>query len=187
MNARPRWRRLCLLMELRRGAGAFEHFLEKLMPDSRLLALLNSDPQVARCTLDIFEHSPYFAEELVRVPELIEEFCQLPISIEHAQADHFDDISGPAPLFPARDVSHPGRQHVPARAGVRNAAADLGSGRHGDRGLLPDGGGTRRRIASARHARLSTAPAADGDRAGTAGHARVRPGFGRRPGVRLAG
>src|SRR3984885_3238410 len=62
------------LIQLRRGAGAFEHFLEKLMPDSRLLALLNSDSQVARFTLDIFEHSPYFAEQLVRVPELIEEF-----------------------------------------------------------------------------------------------------------------
>ena len=61
-------------MELHRGAGAFEHFLEKLMPDSRLLALLNSDAQVARFTLDIFEHSPYFAEQLVRVPQLIEEF-----------------------------------------------------------------------------------------------------------------
>jgi [glutamine synthetase] adenylyltransferase / [glutamine synthetase]-adenylyl-L-tyrosine phosphorylase len=44
------------------------------MPDSRLLALLNSDAQVARFTLDIFEHSPYFAEQLVRVPQLIEEF-----------------------------------------------------------------------------------------------------------------
>ncbi len=63
-------------MQLRRGAGAFEHFLEKLMPDSRLLALLNSDARVARFTLDIFEHSPYFAEELVRVPQLIEEFRQ---------------------------------------------------------------------------------------------------------------
>jgi [glutamine synthetase] adenylyltransferase / [glutamine synthetase]-adenylyl-L-tyrosine phosphorylase len=80
-------------MPLRRGAGAFEHFLEKLMPESRLLALLNSDPQVARFTLDIFEHSPYFSEELVRVPELIEEFCQLPISMEHMQAANFEDIS----------------------------------------------------------------------------------------------
>jgi [glutamine synthetase] adenylyltransferase / [glutamine synthetase]-adenylyl-L-tyrosine phosphorylase len=78
---------------LRRGAGAFEHFLEKLMPDSRLLTLLNSDPQVARFTLDIFEHSPYFSEELARIPELIEEFCQLPISIQYAQAANFDDIS----------------------------------------------------------------------------------------------
>src|ERR1700739_4888809 len=42
------------LIQLRRGAGAFEHFLEKLMPDSRLLTLLNSDAEVARFTLDIF-------------------------------------------------------------------------------------------------------------------------------------
>jgi glutamate-ammonia-ligase adenylyltransferase len=75
---------------LRRGAGAFEHFLEKLMPDSRLLALLNSDPQVARFTLDIFEHSPYFADELVRVPHLIEEFSSL---TQQATAANFDDIS----------------------------------------------------------------------------------------------
>lgn len=80
-------------MPLRRGAGAFEHFLEKLMPESRLLTLLDSDPRVARFTLDIFEHSPYFSEELVRVPELIEEFCQLPISPEHSHPGHFDDIS----------------------------------------------------------------------------------------------
>jgi glutamate-ammonia-ligase adenylyltransferase len=76
------------LIQLRRGAGAFEHFLEKLMPDSRLLALLNSDAQVARFTLDIFEHSPYFAEQLVRVPELIEEFGG-PIKA----AVNYDDIS----------------------------------------------------------------------------------------------
>jgi len=63
-------------MQLRRGAVAFEHFLEKLMPDSRWLALLNSNPQVARSTLDVFENSPYFAEELVRQPELIEELGQ---------------------------------------------------------------------------------------------------------------
>jgi glutamate-ammonia-ligase adenylyltransferase len=77
-------------MQLRRGAGAFEHFLEKLMPDSRLLALLDSDSQVARFTLDIFEHSPYFAEELVRVPHLIEEFEQPP---QPVQAVNLDDIS----------------------------------------------------------------------------------------------
>jgi len=76
------------LIQLRRGAGAFEHFLEKLMPDSRLLALLDSDAQVARFTLDIFEHSPYFAEQLVRVPELIQEFGG-PIKAEA----NYDDIS----------------------------------------------------------------------------------------------
>ncbi|HEX5226499.1 MAG TPA: glutamine-synthetase adenylyltransferase [Bryobacteraceae bacterium] len=82
---------------LRRGAGAFEHFLEKLMPDSKLLGLLNSDPQVAHHTLDIFEHSPYFSEELARTPELIEEFCQLPNSSSPKApselAAEFGDIS----------------------------------------------------------------------------------------------
>ena len=77
------------LMKLRRGAGAFEHFLEKLMPDSSLLALLNSDARVARCTLDVFENSPYFADELVRVPHLIHEFGRLS---EGNSAVSFDDI-----------------------------------------------------------------------------------------------
>jgi [glutamine synthetase] adenylyltransferase / [glutamine synthetase]-adenylyl-L-tyrosine phosphorylase len=80
---------------LRRGGGAFEHFLEKLMPDSQLLTLLNSDQQVARFTLDIFEHSPYFGEELVRAPELIEELALLPQSAdaEIRAAGHFSDVS----------------------------------------------------------------------------------------------
>lgn len=83
------------LFQLNRGAGAFEHFLEKLMPDSSLLSLLDSDPRVARYTLDIFEHSPYFAEELVRVPELIDEFCQLPLPVdtEIRPLLSFDDVS----------------------------------------------------------------------------------------------
>jgi [glutamine synthetase] adenylyltransferase / [glutamine synthetase]-adenylyl-L-tyrosine phosphorylase len=76
-------------MPLRRGAAAFEHFLEKLMPDSRWLALLNSNALVARSTLDIFENSPYFAEELVRQPELIEELGRPPVR----PMDGFDDIS----------------------------------------------------------------------------------------------
>lgn len=82
--------------QIRRGAGAFEHFLEKLVPGSHLLALLNSDPQAAGFTLDIFEHSPYFSEELVRVPELIEEFCQLPRRMEGGELNaalEFEDAS----------------------------------------------------------------------------------------------
>src|SRR5580698_2013028 len=74
---------------LRRGAGAFEHFLEKLLPDSCWLALLNSNPMVARSTLDLFENSPYFAEELVRQPELIAELGD-PTS---RATDGFEDIS----------------------------------------------------------------------------------------------
>jgi len=72
--------------QLRRGTGAFEHFLEKVVADSRWLALLNSNAPVARFTLDIFEHSPYFAEELIRMPELIEELDRLPDGKDHSYA-----------------------------------------------------------------------------------------------------
>ena len=50
-------------MQLRRGAGAFEHFLEKLMPDSSLLALLDSDSQVARC------HARHFRSTALTSPK----------------------------------------------------------------------------------------------------------------------
>jgi glutamate-ammonia-ligase adenylyltransferase len=73
-------------IRLRRGTGAFEHFLEKVMPDSRWLSLLDSNTTVARFTLDIFEHSPYFAEELIRMPELIEEFDRLPDTKDNSYA-----------------------------------------------------------------------------------------------------
>jgi len=85
----PQLARLVSSTQLRRGAVAFEHFLEKLMPDSRWLALLNSNPRIARSTLDIFENSPYFAEELVRQPELIEELG----GPSERAADGFDNIS----------------------------------------------------------------------------------------------
>ena len=76
---------------LRRGAGAFEHFLEKLMPDSPGLALLNSNPRVARSALDLFENSLFFAEELVRQPDLIEELAAGPQ--DDRAPTFFDDIS----------------------------------------------------------------------------------------------
>jgi glutamate-ammonia-ligase adenylyltransferase len=81
---------------LRRGAGAFEHFLEKVMPNPDWLALLNSNETVSRYTLDIFEHSPYFAEELIRSPELMEELSRLapaPTSSLAEAAAQYDDIS----------------------------------------------------------------------------------------------
>jgi glutamate-ammonia-ligase adenylyltransferase len=59
--------------DLRRGYVSFEHFLERLTADPALLEKLDADPKLASLTLDLFEHSPYFAEELIRAPELIEE------------------------------------------------------------------------------------------------------------------
>jgi glutamate-ammonia-ligase adenylyltransferase len=59
--------------ELRRGYHAFEHFLERLSADTAGLEKLDGDPVLAAHTLDLFEHSPYFAEELIRMPELMDE------------------------------------------------------------------------------------------------------------------
>ncbi len=57
--------------ELRRGWQSFEYFLERLPADR--LERLDGDPPRTRCLLDLFEHSPYFAEELIRTPELADE------------------------------------------------------------------------------------------------------------------
>jgi [glutamine synthetase] adenylyltransferase / [glutamine synthetase]-adenylyl-L-tyrosine phosphorylase len=56
---------------LDRGFRAFEHFLERLEPPD--LERLNGDPALTACALDIFEHSPFFAEELIRSPDLLAE------------------------------------------------------------------------------------------------------------------
>jgi [glutamine synthetase] adenylyltransferase / [glutamine synthetase]-adenylyl-L-tyrosine phosphorylase len=59
--------------DLRRGYKPFEHFLERLTADPALLEELDADPKLASLTLDLFEHSQYFGEELIRTPELVEE------------------------------------------------------------------------------------------------------------------
>ena len=70
---------------LRHGFRAFEHFLERLASDDARLERLNSDPQLAARTLDLFEHSPYFAEEMIRTPEVLDELGCTP---DPASAPH---------------------------------------------------------------------------------------------------
>src|SRR6185369_8642824 len=55
--------------DLHRGYRPFEYFLERLSPDTARLERLNAEPELASTALDLFEHSPYFAEELIRKPE----------------------------------------------------------------------------------------------------------------------
>lgn len=57
---------------LQQGYRAFEHFLEKLSADEARLNRLDEDEVLSARTLDLFEHSPYFAEELIRRPELLD-------------------------------------------------------------------------------------------------------------------
>jgi glutamate-ammonia-ligase adenylyltransferase len=69
--------------ELHHGYRAFEHFLEKLSADEARLQQLNEDAALTACTLDLFEQSPYFAEELIRSPELIDVLCDPPLNDDH--------------------------------------------------------------------------------------------------------
>lgn len=69
---------------LRRGHRAFEHFLDRVCSNPAHLALLNDDDTLARDTVDLFENSPHFAEELTRRPELIEELAQIRDGVERS-------------------------------------------------------------------------------------------------------
>src|SRR6185312_12464046 len=52
---------------------SFESFLEKAVANPEWLALLDSNEDVAKCVIDLFEHSQYFADQLVRHPALLRE------------------------------------------------------------------------------------------------------------------
>jgi glutamate-ammonia-ligase adenylyltransferase len=60
-------------LPMKRGSRAFEHFLESILPNPQYLSWLDKDPVLAGYTVDLFEHSPYLAEQLNRRPELLEE------------------------------------------------------------------------------------------------------------------
>jgi len=60
-------------VNLRRGRTYFEHFLERIVHRPEWMEWMNTDSTLARHVIDIFEHSPYLAEQLIRTPELIAE------------------------------------------------------------------------------------------------------------------
>ena len=60
--------------QFRRGSKTFEHFLERISTDpAHRLEQLETDPRFAARVFDLLEHSSYFAEELIRSPELLDE------------------------------------------------------------------------------------------------------------------
>src|SRR5207247_6349661 len=58
---------------LTRSRERFQHFLDRVSASPDLLARLETDGKLAARVLDIFEHSSYFADTLVRYPELVDE------------------------------------------------------------------------------------------------------------------
>jgi glutamate-ammonia-ligase adenylyltransferase len=74
----PAFAQLIAASGIARGALAlndesFESFLEKAVANPVWLDMLENDAELARCTIDLFEHSQFFADQLVSHPELIEE------------------------------------------------------------------------------------------------------------------
>jgi glutamate-ammonia-ligase adenylyltransferase len=61
----------------RRGARHFELFLERVLPLPQLLGPLDRDPVLAGYVIDLIDHSPYFAEQLIRTPELVDELIDM--------------------------------------------------------------------------------------------------------------
>lgn len=58
---------------LRRGTVPLEHFLERIDDQPQRLAWLDEDAVLTGYVLDLFEHSPYLSEQLIRKPEMLEE------------------------------------------------------------------------------------------------------------------
>src|SRR5579872_1609554 len=58
---------------LHRGSRSFEHFLDRIYSNPEWLDWLNADKVLAGYVLDLFEHSPFFAEQFIRTPELLAE------------------------------------------------------------------------------------------------------------------
>jgi len=57
-----------------RGAARFEHFLERVRQMPELMQLLDGDATLAARVIDLFDASPYLSEQLLRAPELLNEF-----------------------------------------------------------------------------------------------------------------
>jgi glutamate-ammonia-ligase adenylyltransferase len=67
--------------DLHRGYRSFEHFLERLSHDPARIERLNSEPELTATALDLFEHSPYFAEDLIRRPESVDELARVSVPL----------------------------------------------------------------------------------------------------------
>jgi glutamate-ammonia-ligase adenylyltransferase len=68
-------------LPLRRGRKHFEFFLNKIVPQPKLLREFEQLPALVECVADLIEHSPYLAENLIRYPEDVLELkavAQLP-------------------------------------------------------------------------------------------------------------
>src|SRR5204862_7589921 len=82
LDAAPRWPQVPAAAdapEAHRGRARLETFLEQAPAD--LVERLEAQPEVEAKLLDLFGHSAYFADQLLRFPELLEEIGE-PFQLE---------------------------------------------------------------------------------------------------------
>ncbi|MBL8229417.1 MAG: glutamine-synthetase adenylyltransferase [Bryobacterales bacterium] len=82
---------------MKRGTRTLERYLEWIVPNPEWLEWLNSDSVLTGYLLDIFEHSPYFSEQMMRFPELLLELKRMRESPGHdatiEEADALEDAN----------------------------------------------------------------------------------------------
>jgi glutamate-ammonia-ligase adenylyltransferase len=69
----PALRRFLAGAGIVRSQESMESFLEKVVAQPKWMRRLERNEELMRCTVDVFEHSQYFADQLVRHPELLRE------------------------------------------------------------------------------------------------------------------
>ncbi len=85
--------------KLNRGRERFEVFLEKISEDSDWLARLDADSKLVDSVVDIFEHSQYFGDQLLRHPEMLADLdWAAPPPENSAPEAHYDAITDSASL-----------------------------------------------------------------------------------------
>ncbi len=72
----PSFTRLIVNSGIVRSQESMESFLDKIVESPGWLRRLDANEDLARCTIDVFEHSQYFADQLVRNPGLLREVEQ---------------------------------------------------------------------------------------------------------------
>lgn len=82
---------------LRRSSRSFERYLEWIVTNPEWLQWLDSDAVLAGYLLDVFEHSPYFSEQLMRFPELLQQLKRMRehpgVDASHDEVDALDDAN----------------------------------------------------------------------------------------------
>jgi glutamate-ammonia-ligase adenylyltransferase len=101
-------------LRIHRGRERLEHFLEMVLARPEWLSHMQRDTRLVRCVVDLFEHSHYFGDQLLRHPELLEELpgqyrpASEPLEDSVALRRYFrkqmlriqsDSLCGPAPIF----------------------------------------------------------------------------------------